>query len=91
MRIGARLRRIWSPSAPKQREPNDVVSARRSERAVGLRGTFGERKYLKGRWLSARVRRMGWGCRGEGGAEQDPGPVSGAWKGRKRMEEGTTA
>ena len=32
-------------SAPKQSEPNEVVRARRRERAVGLGGTLGERKY----------------------------------------------
>ena len=33
-------------SEPRQREPKLVVRARRRERAVGFRGTFGCRKYL---------------------------------------------
>ena len=47
--VRSEVRRTLSDEAtsePRQSDPKEVVRARRSARAVGRRGTLGERKYL---------------------------------------------
>lgn len=52
--------------APKQREPKEVVSARRSALEVGLRGTFGCMKYQEATvpatvvWITALISCAAW-------------------------------